>query len=326
MEQVWPASSNEASNGMRILIADDSAVSRRLLEATLRKWNYDVIVAGDGNQAWEVLQQEHPPQLAILDWMMPGRTGLELCRLVRRKKTDHYTYILLLTSKSQREDLIAGMDAGADDYVTKPFDQHELRVRLRAGLRIIELQKELLAAQEALREQATHDSLTRIWNRPAILDILHNELSRAARQNTGLGLVMVDIDNFKRVNDTHGHAAGDAVLREAVLRMQASVRPYDSLGRLGGEEFLVLFAGCDGEQTAGLAERMRLALSSEPVCNSRGSIWVTASFGVTAARGSDNLTVEALLHVVDEALYKAKDSGRDRVVYLPCETVACDIQ
>jgi len=166
---------------MRILIADDSVVSRHLLEATLRKWGYEVVVADDGLEAWNVLQGENPPRLAILDWVMPGLTGPEVCSRVRessRNKDLDYTYIVLLSSKSQREDLIEGLEAGADDYLTKPFDQHELKVRLRAGTRIIDLQRELVSAREELREQATKDFLTRIWNRSSILDVLNRELSQ----------------------------------------------------------------------------------------------------------------------------------------------------
>src|SRR5271156_1329920 len=152
---------------MRILIADDSIVSRHLLDATLRKWGYEVVVACDGNEAWNALESADAPKLAILDWVMPGLTGPEVCRRVREhaKDKDTYTYILLLTSKSLKEDLIEGMEAGADDYVTKPFDRHELQVRIRAGKRLVALQAERLAAREALRDQATHDSLTHIWNR-----------------------------------------------------------------------------------------------------------------------------------------------------------------
>src|SRR3984957_11092385 len=170
---------------MRILIADDSIVSRHLLDATLRKWGYEVAVACDGVEAWNALDSDDAPKLAILDWVMPGLTGPEVCRRVRdrAKDKDTYTYILLLTSKSLKEDLIEGMEAGADDYVTKPFDQHELKVRLRAGTRIIDLERELVAAREELREQATKDFLTRIWNRSSILDIFQRELSRGAREN-----------------------------------------------------------------------------------------------------------------------------------------------
>src|SRR3954464_922488 len=213
---------------MRILIADDSVVSRHLLDATLRRWGYDVVIACDGNEAWRILEAEDAPKIAILDWMMPGMTGPEVCRKVRAnvKDKDLYTYILLLTSKSQREDLIEGMESGADDYLTKPFDQHELKVRLRPGTRIIELQQELISAREALREQATKDFLTHIWNRSSILDILQRKLARGIRDKRSFGVVLADLDHFKLVNDTYGHFAGDAVLREFVRRVTGSMRPY----------------------------------------------------------------------------------------------------
>src|SRR5215471_12450626 len=197
---------------MRILIADDSIVSRHLLDATLRKWGYEVEVACDGVEAWNALQGEDAPKLAILDWVMPGMTGLELCRKVREhaKDKDIYTYILLLTSKSLREDLIEGMESGADDYLTKPFDQHELKVRLRAGTRILDLQQELVEAREELREQATKDFLTRIWNRSSVLEILQKELTRGARENRPVSVLLADVDRFKAINDTFGHFAGDA--------------------------------------------------------------------------------------------------------------------
>src|SRR6266852_346902 len=175
---------------MRILIADDSVVSRHLLDATLRKWGYEVVVACDGEEALALLQGDEAPKLAILDWVMPGLTGPEVCRKVRdyaKDKEKEYTYILLLTSKSLKEDLIAGMEAGADDYITKPFDQHELKVRLRAGTRIIDLERELVTAREELREQATKDFLMRIWNRSSILDPLQRELSRGERDERPVG-------------------------------------------------------------------------------------------------------------------------------------------
>ena len=209
---------------MRILIADDSLVSRHLLEATLRNWGYEVVVACDGTEAWKILQGDGAPSIAILDWMMPGQTGPEVCRMVRQKAIEPYTYILLLTSRSLKEDVVAGMDSGADDYLTKPFDQHELKVRLRAGTRIVDLQAQLLATREALREQATRDYLTQLWNRSAILATLERELTRSAREHTPCGVVLIDLDHFKSINDSRGHFGGDLALREAARRMQASVR------------------------------------------------------------------------------------------------------
>ena len=301
---------------MRILIADDSIVSRHLLDATLRKWGYEVVVACDGVEAWNALQSEDAPKLAILDWVMPGLSGLEVCRNVRErgKDKDVYTYVLLLTSKSLREDLIQGMEAGADDYLTKPFDQHELKVRLRAGTRIIELQRELVEAREALREQATKDFLTRIWNRSSILDIFQRELARGTRENRPVGVVLADLDHFKSVNDTYGHFAGDAVLREFARRMLASTRPYDAIGRYGGEEFLFILPGCDESCTAGQAERMRAALASEPMAINDESRVITCSFGATAWRPGAEGTPESLIRVADNALYMAKNQGRNRVV------------
>jgi len=304
---------------VRVLIADDSVVSRHLLEATLRKWGYEVVGASDGATAWDILQRDDAPALAILDWMMPRMTGLEVCRLVRQMNRERYTYILLLTSRSQKEDLIEGMESGADDYVTKPFDQHELKVRLRAGTRIIELQSELLAAREALRDQATRDSLTRLWNRASILDILQREMSRATREKRPLGLLMVDLDHFKSVNDTHGHFAGDAVLSEAGRRMQTDLREYDSLGRYGGEEFLVLLPGCDERSTRSSAERIRAHLATQPMVLSDTTLKITASFGGTCVKPGVICTAEELIRRADEALYRAKDLGRNRVEFLDAE-------
>jgi two-component system cell cycle response regulator len=301
---------------VQILIADDSLVSRHLLDATLRKWGYEVVIACDGSEAWDMLQQQDAPPLAILDWMMPGMTGPEVCRLVRQQAREPYTYILLLTSKSLKEDLIEGMESGADDYIIKPFDQHELKVRLRAGTRLVDLQAQLLSAREALRDQATKDSLTRLWNRSHILEVMQRELARGQRENTSLGVILLDLDHFKVINDTYGHFAGDAVLREAARRMENCIRQYDSMGRYGGEEFLILIPGCNERSIADKGESLRACLANEPLLLTETTFTLTASFGTTVALPGAENTTESLIRRADEALYRAKRLGRNRVEFL----------
>jgi diguanylate cyclase (GGDEF)-like protein len=205
------------------------------------------------------------------------------------------------------------MEAGADDYLTKPFIAHELRVRLRAGRRILDLQSQLMSAREALRVQATHDSLTGLPNRGAILDVLQTELSRAARERRPVSVLMSDIDRFKSVNDTRGHQAGDDVLREAAQRMKAAVRGYDSVGRYGGEEFLIVLPGCDAEGARAQAERIRESFSSEPFHARGETVPVTCSFGVAWREVASPEDADALIREADVALYVAKGKGRNRV-------------
>jgi diguanylate cyclase (GGDEF)-like protein len=299
---------------MRILIADDSLLSRRLLEDTLRNWGYEVVAARDGTQAREILSGPDSPPLAILDWMMPGHTGPELCDFVRRAGAEPYTYILLLTSRNEKQDLVTGMEAGADDYITKPFDRHELQVRLRAGRRIVELQEQLLRTREALREQATRDYLTGMWNRSAILDRLGDEMSRSLRDGTPFGVVLADIDHFKSINDTWGHAAGDLALNEVSRRIRESMRSYDSVGRYGGEEFLMIMPGACLDETARLADRIRDEIRSTPLMWHQAEVPLSCSFGCTSAFANSVLSAADLIRVADEALYAAKRGGRDRVV------------
>ena len=297
---------------MRILIAEDDQVSRRVLEARLVQWGYQVLAARDGDEAWQILQSADAPRLAILDWMMPGMDGTELCRRLRQKGHTPYTYVILLTALSGEENLCEGMDAGADDYLTKPFRVNELRVRLRAGRRIIDLQDELIAAREALQLKAAHDHLTGLWNHEEVMACLERELVRAGRGGGPVGVIMADIDHFKLVNDSFGHLAGDAVLRAVAQKMLHGMRPYDHVGRYGGEEFLVVLPGCNGENAGALAERLRLAICSAPFDTSEGLIPVTISLGVTVSCAAE-LGAGALVRGADQALYRAKEKGRNRV-------------
>lgn len=298
---------------MKILIADDDAVSRRILETTLRQWGYEVTAVTDGYEALACLTAEDAPQLAILDWIMPGLSGPEVCRQVRQRAGEPYTYILMLTARTESSDVVQGLEAGADDYVRKPCNRHELEVRLHTGVRILNLQRQLVAAREALREQATKDELTGLWNRRSILSILDRELARAAREGASLALSMGDLDHFKRINDNFGHGAGDQVLQEAARRMRASVRPYDAVGRYGGEEFLIILPGCPAEQARSQADRLRASIGDSLMEVDRRLIPITMSLGVTWTCGPAPADADTLLRLADTALYFAKDRGRNRV-------------
>jgi two-component system cell cycle response regulator len=296
---------------MDVLIADDDVVSRRLLEVTLSHAGYQVTVAANGAEALRVLEESEGPRLAVLDWMMPELDGVDVCRAVRKLASERYIYIILLTVKEQRAEIVEGLESGADDYITKPFDLDELKARLRAGKRILKLQEQLVATRDELRVRATHDSMTGLLNREAILDVLKNELARTARAGT-LSIILGDIDHFKRVNDTHGHPAGDLVLQEAARRMRAAVRTYDSVGRYGGEEFLIVSPGCGVSEAVEQANRVRMRTADEPIVVPGGSVAVTISLGV-AATASDANQMSDLLRAADQALYAAKNNGRNRV-------------
>jgi diguanylate cyclase (GGDEF)-like protein len=306
---------------MKVLIADDSATSRAMLRSALAHWGYDVVLAENGEQAWQILAEPDPPPMAILDWVMPQLTGPEVCRRVRETHREPYTYILLLTSKNTKGETVEGLEAGADDYIVKPFDQHELQVRLRAGKRIIDLQMDLLQAREELRERANKDLLTMLPNRPAISAALEQEISRCHRDHRTVGVILLDIDHFKKINDTYGHFAGDAVLRETAARLRVNMRQYDQVGRYGGEEFLVVLPNCDLEQAKNQAERMRHKLQTTAMLVDGVELFVSASFGVTVSVASER-DPNLFVRVADEALYRAKASGRNCVQTLTIEESA----
>ena len=306
---------------MKVLIADDSAASRTLLKAALLRWGYEVITVEDGAKAWDILATEDAPPMAVLDWVMPLMTGPEVCRRVRETRREPYTYLLLLTSKHTKDEIVEGMEAGADDYVVKPWDEHELQVRLRAGKRIVDLQMDLLRAREELRERASKDLLTMLPNRAAIDDVIEQEFARCHRDRRTVGIILLDIDHFKKINDTHGHFAGDAVLRETATRLRSNMRTYDQVGRYGGEEFLIVLPNCDMDQASLQAERIRGMLYDHPMMIEGAELRVTASFGVTISDGVSG-PPDIFVRVADEALYKAKASGRNRVCTLTLDEAA----
>ncbi len=243
---------------------------------------------------------------------MPGISGVELCRRIREQQRERYQYVLLVSGKDEKQDVVAGLEAGADDYLTKPFDIGELRARLRAGKRILALQSELIQAREALRFQATHDDLTGLWSRGAMLHLLHSERQRGLRSDSATGILMIDLDHFKTINDTYGHLVGDAVLKVAGYCINQAVRSYDCVGRYGGEEFLAVLSNCTLQDLHNIAERTRNMISGKQILTSAGDIRVTASIGgVVDSKDTSDLE---LLAAADSALYEAKRTGRNRVI------------
>jgi len=298
-----------------VLIAEDDPMFRKILTVWLGRWGYRVLVTKDGTEAWNRLQQGDAPELVVLDWVMPGIDGPELCRKIRGMSNAPYQYILLVTAKNDSQDVVTGLEAGADDYLTKPFDQNELRARLRVGKRILALQTDLIESREKLRFQATHDGLTGVWNRTEVLEMLGREMERANRSEGLTGLLLLDLDHFKNVNDTYGHLAGDVVLKEAADRIAKVVRPYDIVGRYGGEEFLVVLPNCDIGQSRQTAERICAAVAADPIRIGSFEVQVTASIGVTAC-AANTIEETQLLAISDAALYKAKGAGRNRISVL----------
>ena len=307
---------------MKILIADDDPVTLRRLEKTLGEWEYEVITARDGLEAWRVLVQSDAPRLAILDWVMPGMDGVEICRRERQLSRERYTYILLLTARTAKSDIVTGLKSGADDYLCKPVDQAELEFRLRAGCRVVNLQENLFDACRALKQQATHDQLTDLWNRRAIHEFIMHEASRASRESAPIGVVLADIDHFKLINDTYGHFVGDVVLRQVAERLKAELRDYDRIGRYGGEEFLITLPGCGADDAVRQAERLRLAVQCAPFVASEARLTVTISAGVAVEEAGAMADVNTLLQRSDLALYRAKHSGRNRVELFTVESFA----
>jgi len=290
----------------KILIAEDDYTSRRLLEIRLHKCGYEVISTCDGKEAWDKIILPDSPNMIILDWMMPGLTGIDICKKIRSSENfnDRYKYIILLTGKGAKEDIISGLDSGADDYLTKPFDDTELLMRIRSGRRILDL-------QEKLEYSATHDALTGLLNRGAILRSLEKELSRCIRSHSKLSIGLLDIDFFKRVNDTYGHIAGDDVLKVISKLIQSCLRDYDLVGRYGGEEILIIIPNADHNQSVSIFERIRKTIENERIISGKQEIKVTASIGI--ASFDQQISNKNFIQIADDALYKAKENGRNQI-------------
>jgi diguanylate cyclase (GGDEF)-like protein len=300
---------------MKILLADDEPIARTMLEHWLVGWGYQVTLARDGESALQALKDDPELRLLVVDWVMPKKDGIEVCKEIRSGLQEPYVYVVLLTAKDDKSDIIAGLDAGADDYLVKPCNPLELKVRLRAGRRVIELQEQLVSARESLRFEAMHDSLTGLLNRGAVLEQLSKELLRASRRGAPVSVLMGDLDHFKSINDTHGHVAGDAVLKETARRLKAGVRAYDSVGRLGGEEFIAVLPECDAKTGLSVAQRLCRSLSDSPTTFGGKAISQSISIGVAATDQYGGPTrVEELVRAADAALYRAKHAGRSRAL------------
>jgi len=292
---------------MKIMLVEDSQVERHKISRCLKDWEMDFVAIADGSEAWRLLQAPDSPNLVLLDWMLPGLDGIELCRRIRTLGANGaYVYTVMLTAKDRKADLLTAMAAGADDYLSKPIDASELRARILVGKRILEL-------QESLSFAATHDFLTKIFNREEILAALKREVSRGQREGSPVAIILADLDHFKRVNDSFGHVIGDTVLKEVARRLQQDLRTYDLVGRYGGEEFLLILPNCNLLVAARRADEIRGLVSKDPVTATFEKIPVTVSMGVTVSDGAKVPSIETLLQQADSALYKAKNKGRNRV-------------
>ena len=297
---------------MKVLIAEDDMTSRIILDSILKKWGFTVILTCNGKQAWDVMQSKDAPMLAILDWQMPEMNGIEVCQRIRKMESSDPPYLIVLTSKDEKKDIVKALEAGANDFISKPYDNEELQARINVGKRMITLQSELGDAYEALKHEAMHDHLTHIYNRRAIMELLEKEIAREKREKIGLCVGMCDIDHFKKVNDTYGHQIGDEVLISFTRFVTDKLRLNDHVGRIGGEEFLIVANGSKELEQKIMFERICDHVRNSELASEKGDISITVSIGVARYTGVEN--ADGLLAAADKALYHAKKIGRDRIV------------
>ena len=302
---------------MQVLLVEDSPVYRKLIGDHLGDWGFSVKTVGTGSEAWGVLQQSGSPKLVLLDWVLPDLDGIELCQRIRKAgSSQEYVYVILLTGKEGHQDMLEAMQAGADDYLNKPFDALELKARILVGQRILKLQEELISARESMRHAATHDFLTGLMNRGETLEFLNRELARGRREHNPVGIILADIDNFKDVNDSLGHLFGDEALKEIGKRFKSKLRVYNGIGRYGGEEFLLVLPGCNLDNTLKRANDLREYVASKPVTAYGSEKVITISMGISVWDHSSNSDAGTLLSQADRGLYKAKANGRNRVEHV----------
>ncbi len=307
---------------IKILIVDDSAVYRKLVERTLARGDRELVFASSGEQALELFA-EHRPSMVITDWNMPDLSGIDLCQRIRTEFQDAldatYTYLIILTSNAEKENVVQGLAAGADDYLTKPFHPDELVARVDVGRRFVSMHQQIEAKNRLLEELALTDSLTGLANRRAIEDWATRQLSGAARHGFAFWVVLADLDNFKAVNDTHGHSAGDMVLRQFAGIMRRNTRRSNISGRVGGEEFMMVVTHAERDDVATAVERVRKQCEETEFLSGTAKIRVTASFGIAGFHGRNAPAFEQLVRQADAALYAAKREGRNRVAVAEME-------
>jgi len=295
-----------------VLVVEDSPFSRKLLEYALSGDSYSLLLAENGKEALQLFK-EHRPAIVITDWMLPDSSGPELCERIRAESPESYTYIILLTSMTEKEDIVRGLSSGADDYLTKPFDRDELLARIGVGRRIIGLHREIDAKNKLLLEMAHTDSLTGLPNRRAIEEWAKRQLRGAARHGYSLWVVLADLDGFKNINDSYGHEAGDQVLCGVARILKEHTRASDLSGRMGGDEFLLVMTHVEKANIPLAVERLREKIASLKFSFGGESISVTASFGVCGFQGKEPPEFSVLVRQSDNALYGAKRSGRNQV-------------
>ncbi len=298
---------------MKILIAEDDLISSKILQKNLLNWGYYVVTASTGAEAWQALQDEEL-RMALLDWMMPGMDGIEVCRKIRRRRKFKYTYIIILSAKDRKQDIITGLSSGADDYMSKPVNFLELRARLQTGRRIIDLEDKLLFVQNQLKDIASRDSLTKVWNRSETSRFLSEELDRGHREGVPTGVILLDVDHFKRINDFYGHDIGDQALLQIVSRIKKKIRKSDRIGRYGGDEIIVILPRCSSSEVAMIAERVRLSVAGKGIKTELDTVPLTISVGCASTDVTGIISSEKFIKVADGALLKAKRQGRDCIV------------
>ncbi len=309
------------NNNFPILVVEDNPVSRKLLQKTLTKAGYEVVAAKDGREALRLFGNRFFP-IVLTDWMMPEMSGPELCRTLRARSGNGYVFMILLTAKDSKDDIVEGLEAGADDYLTKPFNRAELMARLKTGTRILELERSLKKANDEIRTLSIRDPLSGCYNRGCLTERLPQEIKRARRYGRDLAVVLCDIDHFKKVNDTYGHQVGDAVLKACAKILMDSVRNgVDWVSRYGGEEFLAVLPETSLEGALLVAERLRASVAGTTIMETPdGGLHVTASFGVTgfsSATPESRVSPDSVIKMADDKLYQAKREGRNTVRGLP---------